>query len=166
MQTWNALNVTTLLKTNNCTNLFKIGVYSYNALSAHKRMSMWFQGMTEKTTYLVHFKNNVCTRVANCLCAHESVLFVFFPTCVAIRGMNTKITLEWAHEQFVTRVPTLFLSHIRHNESINGDKNGNLQTCSSCFTRSLYVLLMGSHSICRWRHNDQKIVTRTRDKWY
>ena len=37
--------------------------------------------------------NNVCTHVANCLCAHKRVII---------------LTLEWAHKQFVTRVHTLF----------------------------------------------------------
>ena len=36
------------------------------------------------------------------------LLWCLFPSCEATREMNTKITLEWAQKQFVTRVHTLF----------------------------------------------------------
>ena len=38
----------------------------------------------------------------------ECYFGVYFPSCAATREINTKITLEWAHKQFVTRVHTLF----------------------------------------------------------
>ena len=40
--------------------------------------------------------------------SREGYFGVYFPSCVATREINTKITLEWAHKQFVTRVHTLF----------------------------------------------------------
>ena len=40
--------------------------------------------------------------------SREGYFGVYFPSCEATRETNTKITLEWAHEQFVTRVHTLF----------------------------------------------------------
>ena len=40
--------------------------------------------------------------------SREGYFGVYFPSCAATREINTKITLEWAHKQFVTRVHTLF----------------------------------------------------------
>ena len=40
--------------------------------------------------------------------SREGYFGVYFPSCEATRETNTKMTLEWAHEQFVTRVHTLF----------------------------------------------------------
>ena len=51
------------------------------------------------------------TRVTNCFSAHERLIFWgFFPSCEATMEINTKITLEWAQKQFVTRIHTLFYS--------------------------------------------------------
>ena len=38
---------------------------------------------------------------------------VYFPSCATTREINTKIALEWAQKQFVTRVHTLF--HFLHD---------------------------------------------------
>ena len=40
--------------------------------------------------------------------SREGYFGVYFPSCVATREINTKITIEWAHKQFATRVHTLF----------------------------------------------------------
>ena len=40
--------------------------------------------------------------------SREGYFGVYVPSCAATREINTKITLEWAHKQFVTRVHTLF----------------------------------------------------------
>ena len=40
--------------------------------------------------------------------SREGYFGVYFPSCEATRGINTKITLEWAQKRFVTRVHTLF----------------------------------------------------------
>ena len=81
------------------------------------------------------------------MCPRECYFGVYFPSCAATRELNTKITLEWAHKQFVTRMHTLFYFFTRHDESINIAKNDDLHTSSSCLTRSLYVLFMTSQSI-------------------
>ena len=48
----------------------------------------------------------------------------YFQSCETTREINTKITLEWAQKQFVTRAYIiLFLT--QHNESINDNKNDN-----------------------------------------
>ena len=58
--------------------------------------------------YRTYLENNVCTRVTNCFRAHKGIIFgVYFLICEATREMNTKMTLEWAQKQFVTRVHTL-----------------------------------------------------------
>ena len=43
------------------------------------------------------------------ICSQDGHFVVYFPSCETAREINTKITLEWAHEQFITRVHTLFL---------------------------------------------------------
>ena len=39
--------------------------------------------------------------------SREGYFGVYFPRCATTREMNIKITLEWAHKQFVIRVHTL-----------------------------------------------------------
>ena len=69
-----------------------------------------------------------------------------FPSCAATREINTKITLEWAHKQFVTRVHKLcYLLHDITNPKIT--LKTRIFTSSPCLTRSLYTLLMTSQSI-------------------
>ena len=87
-------------------------------------------------------------RVANCLRIHEIIIFgVYFPSCAACatREINAKITLEWAHKQFVTRVFTLF--DFLHDITLNDVKNDDLHAFPPCRTRPVYDLLMTSWSI-------------------
>ena len=83
---------------------------------------------------------------------------VYFPSCAATTEINIKITLEWVHEQFVTRVHTLSYFVTQHNESINDDKNGDVHTSSPCLTRPVCVLRMTSQSTA-------DNVTLTRQLW-
>ena len=53
-------------------------------------------------------ENNICTRVTNCFSAHERVILCLYPDLWSNSRNKHKITLEWAHKQFVTRVHTLF----------------------------------------------------------
>ena len=77
--------------------------------------------------------------------SREGYFGVYFPSCEAMREINTKITLEWAQKQFVTRVHTSFyFLRARHDESTNDDKNDDLYTSSPCLTRSVIVLVMTS----------------------
>ena len=63
---------------------------------------------------------------------------------------NTRVSAETVcHES--THI-TLFLTW--HNESKNDDKNDDLYTSSPCLSR---------FSFCWWRHNDQTIVTWSRE---
>ena len=61
--------------------------------------------------------------------------------------LNTKIALEWAQKQLVTRVYTLFyfLHDITNAEIMI--KNDDLYTSPPCLTHSVFVLLMTSQSI-------------------
>ena len=59
-------------------------------------------------------------------------------------GLEWRTVYKCAHERVIF-VHTPFL--IRHNESINDDKNEDLHTSIPCLTRSVYVLLV------TWRHN-------------
>ena len=43
------------------------------------------------------------------LCTHGTVIWVFIPICEATNGINTKITLGWAHKQFLMTVYTSFI---------------------------------------------------------
>ena len=43
----------------------------------------------------------------------EGYFGVYFPSFEATREITTKITLEWAHEQFVTRAHEVF--HFLHD---------------------------------------------------
>ena len=47
--------------------------------------------------------------------SRECYFLVYFPSCEATREINTKITLEWAQKQFVSRVHTLF--YYLHNRT-------------------------------------------------
>ena len=66
---------------------------------------------------------------------------VYFPSSVAVREINTKITLEWGHKQFVTRVHTLF--HFLHDIT---NKKMMLQTHHPRVSLTRFTL-------CWWRHN-------------
>ena len=71
---------------------------------------------------------------------------VYFPSCEATREIITKITLDWAQKQFVTRVHTLF--YFLHDiTTIKMTKNDDRHTSTLCLTHWVYVLLMTSQSI-------------------
>ena len=68
-------------------------------------------------------KNNVCTLMTNYFCNHSSIIFVFislFPT----QKINTKITLSWVLEQFITRIHTLSGLEIPSSPIANAMRNG------------------------------------------
>ena len=92
-------------------------------------------------------------------CSQEGYFCVYLQSGEATGEINTKITVEWALKQFVTRVHNwyiiLFLTwHNEINES-DDDKNNNLYTLSPCLTRTVFVLMMMSQSIA----DDVTIVT-------
>ena len=68
----------------------------------------------------IHAKLQLCMCSSDEVFQHcrEGCFGVYFPSCEAMREINTKITLEWA--KFI-----LFLT--RYNKSINDDKNDNVQ---------------------------------------
>ena len=83
---------------------------------------------------------------------------VYFPSCKAMREMNTKITLQWAQKQIVIGVHIFILFLTWQNKSINDDKKDDLFTSSLCLTNWVFILLMTSHLIA-----DE--VTMTRQLW-
>ena len=78
--------------------------------------------------------------------------------------INTKITLEWKHKQFVTRVYKLsdFLHDIRTH---NDDENDDLHISTPSLTRPFYVLVDNVTIDFWWRHNYPTNLTRAREKW-
>ena len=108
--------------------------------------------------------------------SQEGYFGVYFPSCEAMREINTKITLKWMQKQFRnegnkhqnnTQVSAetvrhestyIILFHARHYESINDDKNDVLFTSSPCLTRSVFILLMTS-----WSFADD--ITMTKQLW-
>ena len=96
--------------------------------------------------------NNVCTRVTKCFTAHERVILVF---------RNPPVSAETVYES------TYIISFLtRHNELINDDKNDDDYTSSPCLTRSVVFSSDEVTIDCWWRHNEQTIVTRSREEWY
>ena len=77
--------------------------------------------------------------------SREGYFGVYFPSCAATREINTKITLEWACKQFVTRVHTLlyFLHDITNTWTTIKTK---------IFTHRPRGSLAQS-TFCWWRHN-------------
>ena len=77
--------------------------------------------------------------------SREGYVGVYFPSCTATREINTKITLGWAHKQFVTRVH--ILSYFLHDITI--------------LEMSLKTRIFTHHprdsfarfTVCWWRHN-------------
>ena len=49
--------------------------------------------------------------------SREGYFGVYFPSCEATRKIYTKMALEWAHKEFITRVQTLF--HFLHDDVTN-----------------------------------------------
>ena len=106
----------------------------------------------------------VCARVANCLCAHGSVILLFISGVAQQRGNkqhnNTRASAQTVHHESTHII--LFLT--RHNDLINDDKR-----------RSSNIDLSHSPSLhaaddvttdCRWRRNDQTIVALSREYWF
>ena len=92
--------------------------------------------------------------MANCLCAHERAIMVLIS-----RIANIKITLEWAHKQFVTRVHTLFnfLRGIRIHKWRWKRRSSHIDfvSRSPCLRSADDVTIH-----CWWRHNYPTIMTR------
>ena len=77
--------------------------------------------------------------------SQEGHFGIYFPSCEATRGINTKITLEWAQKQFVTRVHTL--CYFLHDVT-----NPWITIKTTIFTHRPRVWL-ARFSFCWWRHN-------------
>ena len=75
--------------------------------------------------HAINIQNNVCTGVANCL--------------------NTKITLEWAHKQFVRRVHTIF-------DFLRDITSPQMTIKPTIFTHRTHVAHV-RFTFCWWRHN-------------
>ena len=99
-------------------------------------------------------ENSVCTGGANCLYAQERVILVF-PSCAPTGEINTNITLEWVHKQFITSIHTLFLFLTRQNESTNDDK-------TMIFIHRLRDSL-ARFTFYRWRHNRSLMTSQWPD---
>ena len=87
--------------------------------------------------------------MANCLCAHGMVILLFISRAVqrVKNEINTKITLEWTHKQFVTRVhKSFFLLHDINNPYMTL-KTRIFTHHPRGLNHSPYVLLMTSQSI-------------------
>ena len=70
---------------------------------------------------------------------------VYFPSCGATREISNKMTLEWAHNQFVTRVHTVF--YFLHDIT-----NPSMTMKTTIFTHHSCVSL-ARFAFCWWRHN-------------
>ena len=72
--------------------------------------------------------------------SREGYFDVYFPSWAATREMNTKITIEWAHKQFFTRVYTLFnFAHDVRNPQMT--------------IRHRFCVSLDRLTFCWWRHN-------------
>ena len=87
------------------------------------------------------------------ICSQEVYFGVYFPSCEAMREINTKIVLMWTHKQFVMKVHTLF--HFLHDIILYVAIKYNLPTSPLCLACPVYILLMTSQSVA-----DGVIMTR------
>ena len=87
--------------------------------------------------------------------SRECYFGVYFPRCCATREINTKITLEWAHKQFVTRVHTLF--YFLHDIT-----NPSMTLKTRIFTHHPRVSLV-RFTFCWWRHNRLATTSQWQD---
>ena len=87
--------------------------------------------------------------------SREGYFGVYFPSCEATREIDTKITLQWAQKQFVTRVPTLF--YFLHDIAPI-----KITTKSTIFTHRPRVSL-AEFAFCWWRHNGLLITLQLPD---
>ena len=77
----------------------------------------------------------------------EGYFGVYFLSCKTTREINTKITLEWVHKQFVTRVVAHTLIHFLHDIM-----NPYMMIKTMIFTHHLCVSLIRL-TFCWWCHN-------------
>ena len=99
-------------------------------------------------SHLKYIKNNACNSYSSdelFLRSRDGYFGVYFPSCEATREINTKITLEWMHKQFVTWVYTLF--HFLHDIT-----NLWMAIKTMIFTHQPRVSLV-RFTFCWWRHN-------------
>ena len=93
--------------------------------------------------------------------SREGYFGVYFPSCEATGEINTKITLEWMQRvRHESTYIILFLT--QHNDDNNEDKGRSSHIDSvplSPGLRSADDIPIG----CWWRHNNQTIVTRSRE---
>ena len=85
-------------------------------------------------------RTHILTCIQKCMYSSGKMLIqCLFPLmCAATREINTKLTLEWPHERYVTRVRTSLSSYMTwriHKRPLNG----GLHTLSPCLTPSIYV---------------------------
>ena len=124
-------------------------------------IQIWLSNILSSTkcaSYSICISNNVCTRVANCLCDHKRGILVFI---INKYQNNTRVGAKTVRHESTDII--FFLT--RHYESINDDKTTifthrlrlSLARCSFCWL---------CHNALQWRHNEQTIVTRAREKWY
>ena len=76
--------------------------------------------------------------------SREGYFGVYFSSCEATRGINTKRTLEWAQKQFITRAHTLF--YFFHDKT-----NPSMTIETAIFTHRPRIPL-ARFSFYWWRH--------------
>ena len=105
---------------------------------------MWIQS-------IIFMENDVWTKLVNCLCIHERVIFFYYFSSEATKYRNT---FEWVHKQFITTCIILFLTW--YDEPINSDKKQILTHRLHVSTHSVWVMMMTSWSVTQsitWCHN-------------
>ena len=108
-----------------------------------------------------------CSRVMNCLCAHDRVILMLISLVAKHRGqINTKITFEWVHKKFVKRVHMYYFISYTTHETISDDENCDPHTSLPFSASFVYVLLMTSQSNVDDVTITRTNVTRPSDKWY
>ena len=108
----------------------------------------------------INIKDIVWNRVTNCFCAHKRNIHGVY-----LSPNIHKITFEWGHKQFVTRVYTFFRT--RHKESIHDDKSEYFHTSTPFLFSLTWSTFCYNVTIdCRWRHRcikgDNNCDARTR----
>ena len=87
--------------------------------------------------------------MANCLWTHGRVIWGSFPP------INTKITLQWVHKQFITRVQTLFC--LLHDITYP-----SMTIKTTIFTHRVRVSL-ARFTFCWWHHNRFLVMSQWPD---
>ena len=94
--------------------------------------------------------------------SREGYFGVYFPSCEAMREINIKNT--WVSAETVRHESTYIISFLTwHSESINDDENDDFYRSSPCLTHSVFFSADDVTIDCWWRHNDQTIVTQSRE---